>query len=100
MKLDPICITKQKFRFENEGERDFEKKMTNEIPYTNLCFLLDVTLFIGASFFFSSFCLCRVCVIALFLYFCFPLPFFFLLAEGSLFIEKFEKLFPPFLFLN
>ena len=31
MKLDPICITKQKFRFENEGERDLEKKGTDDV---------------------------------------------------------------------
>ena len=98
MKLDPICITKQKFRFENEGERDFEKKRTDEITYTNLCYLLDVTLSIRASLFFSSFCLCCVCNCSLFV---FLLPSSsFLLVEGSLFIEKFEKLFPPFLFLN
>ena len=41
MKPNPICITKQKLLFENEGERererDIEKKGTGEIPYTNLC---------------------------------------------------------------
>ena len=44
MKLNPICFPKQEFRFENEGERDFEKERTDEIPYTNLCSLFDVTL--------------------------------------------------------
>ena len=72
MKPDPIRITKQKFRFENEGERDFEKKRIDEIPYTNLFSLLDVTLFARAFFF--SLCLCYVCVIALFFVF---LAFFF-----------------------
>ena len=42
MKPDPICITKQKFIFKNmrerERERDLEKKGTDEIPYTNLCY--------------------------------------------------------------
>ena len=61
MKPNPICFPKQKFRFENEGERDFEKKRTDEIPYTNLCSLFDITLSIRAFLFFSSFRLCCVC---------------------------------------
>ena len=85
MKLDPICIMKQKIIFENEGERDFEKKRTNDIPYTNLSSLLDVTLSICAYLFFSSFCLCCACVIALF--FVFPFSFFLLLAEGSFYLQ-------------
>ena len=75
MKPNPICFPKQEFRFENEGDRDFEKKKTSEIPYTNLCSLLNFTLSIRASilfFFFSFFLfflyLLWVCVIALFLY--------------------------------
>ena len=61
MKPNPICFPKQEFRFENEGDRDFEKKKTGEIPYTNLCSLLNFTLSIRASLFsfsfFSSFCI-------------------------------------------
>ena len=80
MKPNPICFTKQKFRFENEGERDFEKKRTNEITYTNLFSLLDVTLYIRASLLFSLyvFAMCvyllSFCVSAFF----FSPPFFFL----------------------
>ena len=41
MKPNPICITKRKLFFENEGERegerDTEKKGIDEISYTNLC---------------------------------------------------------------
>ena len=44
MKPYPICFPKQEFKFENEGKRDFEKERTDEIPYTNLCSLFDVTL--------------------------------------------------------
>ena len=75
MKLNPICFPKQEFRFENEGERDFEKERTDEIPYTNLCSLFDVTLSIRASLLFSL-CLCYVCVLTLF--FCVSAFFFFL----------------------
>ena len=97
-KPDPICITKQKFRFENEGERDFEKKRTDEIPYTNLCSLLDVTLFVHASLFFFSLCLCCVCLIALFLCFhSFFFLFFFLCVTLSIYREIPKKLFPYFL---
>ena len=94
MKPNPICFTKQKFRFENEEERDFEKKRTDEIPYTNLCSLLDVTLSIRAFFFFFSLCLCSVCVIALFLYFRLTFFFFFsFLCVLPLFIEKLQRSF-------
>ena len=55
MKLNPICFPKQEFRFENEGERDSEKKRTDEIPYANLYSPFDVTLSIHASLFFFSF---------------------------------------------
>ena len=54
-----------------------ERFWTDQIPYTKLCSLFDVTLSIRASLFFSSFCLCCVCVIALFLYFRLSLCFFF-----------------------
>ena len=40
MKPNPICITKQKFKFENEGEKEIEKKGIDEIPYTNLCCII------------------------------------------------------------
>ena len=98
MKPNPICFTKQKFRFENEEERDFEKKRTDEIPYTNLCSLLDVTLSIRAFFFFFSLCLCSVCVIALFLYFRLTFFFFFFLfvCPPSIYRETPKEFFPYF----
>ena len=67
MKPNPICITKQKLLFENEGERererDIEKKGTSEIPYTNLCcvFLLCfmlLSLSVPLSFVLSMSLLC------------------------------------------
>ena len=92
MKLNPICFPKQEFRFENEGERDFEKERTDEISYTNLCSLFDVTLSIRASLLFSL-CLCYVCVLTLF--FCVSAFFFFLslfsCAWLSLFIKIFQR---------
>ena len=43
MKPNPICFLKQEFKFKNEGERDFEKKRTNEITQNELLhFLLDM----------------------------------------------------------
>ena len=74
MKPNPICFTKQKFRFKNEGERDFEKKRTDEIPYTNLYSLLDVIFSIRASLLFSLYVF-AIYVLALFL--CLCLLFFF-----------------------
>ena len=60
---------------------------------------LCCSLYLCLSLLFSL-CLCCVCICSLFLYLpFFSLPsvlFFFLLAEGSLFIEKFKKLLPPF----
>ena len=96
MKPNPICFTIQKFRFENEEERDFEKKRTDEIPYTNLCSLLDVTLSIRAFFFFFSLCLCSVCVIALFLYFRLSLFFFLFVCPPSIYRETPKEFFPYF----
>ena len=66
---NPICITKQKLLFENEGERErerereIEKKGTDEIPYTNLCcvFLLCfmlLSLFVPLFFVLSMSLLC------------------------------------------
>ena len=98
MKPNPICFPKQEFRFENEGDRDFEKKRTGEIPYTNLCSLLNFTLYPCLFFFFFLFFLYLPCMCNCSLFVFPPLSRVssLLLAEGSLFIEKFEKLFPPF----
>ena len=102
MKPNPICFPKQEFRFENEGDRDFEKKRTGEIPYTNLCSLLNFTLSIRASlfflFFFSLLSVFTVgmCNCSLFVFPPLSRVSSLLLVEGSLFIEQFEKLFPPF----
>ena len=98
MKPNPISFPKQEFRFENEGERDFEKKRTDQIPYTNLCSLFDVTLSIRASLFFSSFCLCYVCVIALFLYFRLSLLFFSFFRVSSLYLQRDSKGIVPLFF--
>ena len=89
MKPNPICFTKQKFRFENEGERDFEKKRIDEIPYANLCSLLDVTLSIHPSLLFSLY------VFAMFVYLLLSLLFFFLVS-ASIYRETPKKLFPYF----
>ena len=94
MKPNPIWFPKQEFRFENEGERDFEKESTNEIPYTNPFSLFDVTLSICASLLFSL-CLCYVCVLTLF--FCVSTFFFFLCVTFSIYREIPNKLFPYFL---
>ena len=93
MKPNPICFTKQKFRFKNEGDRDFEKKRTDEISYTNLCSLLDVTLSIRASLLFSLY-IFAMCVLAffLYLYLLFSLLFFFFyLCVLPLFIERLQR---------
>ena len=93
MKPNPICITKQKFRFENEGERDLEKKRTDEIPYTNLCciFLLCLMLLsLSVPLFFSSPYVFAVCVYLLFFFFFFVSPFFFLVCD-SLYSQKNSK---------
>ena len=99
MKPNPSCFTKQKFRFENEGERDFEKKRTDEIPYTNLCSLLDVILSIRASLLFSLYVF-AIYVLALFLCLCLlflsSFFFFFLSYVLPLFIETPKELFPYF----
>ena len=100
MKPNPICFTIQKFRFENEEERDFEKKRTDEIPYTNLCSLLDVILSIRASLLFSL-CLCYVCVLTIFFcvsaFFFFLSLFFFSCGTLSIYRKIPKKLFPYFL---
>ena len=89
MKPNPICFPKQEFRFENEGERDFEKK-TDEIAYTNLSSLFDVTLSIHVSFFLfflSLLCVCNCslfCVSAFFFFLSSVLPF----ACWRLFIDR------------
>ena len=93
MKPNPICITKQKFRFENEGERDLEKKRTDEIPYTNLCciFLLCLMLLsLSVPLFFSSPYVFAVCVYLLFFFF-FCISIFFPCVWLSLFTEKFQR---------
>ena len=100
MKPNPICFTKQKFRFENEGERDFEKKRTDEILYTNLRSLLDVTLSIRASLLLSLYVFAMY-VLALFLCLCLLFSlllffFFFLSYVLPLFIETPKELFPYF----
>ena len=99
MKPDPICITKQNFRFASEGERDFEKKRIDEIPYTNLCwvfFLCLMLLSLAVPFFFCfSLFLCSVCVLALFL--CIYLPFSVCALQ---FIEELRSSFPLFLLLT
>ena len=96
MKPNPICITKQKFKFENEGEKEIEKKGIDEIPYTNLCCIILLCLMLLSLpvplFFILSLYLLCVCNCSLVFFFVSTLLF----AEGSLFIKKFEKLFPPF----
>ena len=103
MKLDPICITKQKFRFANEGERDLEKKRTDKIPYSNLCyvFLLYLMLLsLSCLSFFSSLYVFALCVY--FLSFCVsrqPFSFFlflFMCVPLSIYREILKKLFPYF----
>ena len=85
---------------ERERYRD-ERDWWNPIYKPVLCIspLLYVSLSICASLFCSLYVF-AVCVFALFFYICLfflsPPSSFFLLAEGSLFIEKFEKLLPPF----
>ena len=81
MKLNPICITKQKFRFENEGERDFLRRKglmkSHNKPMLGILPLLDITLSVRATLFFLLSIVFVVCVLALF--FCICLPFFSLL---------------------
>ena len=98
MKPDPICFTKQKFKFENEGERDLEKKETDEISYTNLCyiFLLYLKLLsLYMPFSFSSLCVFAVCVLAVFFVFV-PFLLFFFCVTLSIYREIPKKLFPYF----
>ena len=72
-------------------ERDFEKKRTDEIQYTNLCSLLDITLSIRASLLFSLYVfdmcvyLLSFCVSAFFF-------FFFFLVSSSIYRETPKKL--------
>ena len=105
MKPDPICITKQKFKFENEGERDLEKKRTNKIPYSNLCcvFLLYLMLLsLSCLSFFSSLYMSLLCVCTFSFFVYLVSPFFFLLfflfpcVPLSIYREIPKKLFPYF----
>ena len=90
----------EKIRFENEGERDLEKKMTDKIPYSNLCyvFLLYLMLLsLSCLSFFSSLYVFALCVY--FLSFCVsrqPFYFFhfsFLCVPLSIYREIPKKLF-------
>ena len=95
MKPDPICTTKQNFRFANEGERDFEKKRIDEIPYTNLCWvfflcLMLLSLAVPFFFFLLSISLLCVCTCSLFVY----LPSFFCVCSPI--YKGIEKQFSPF----
>ena len=102
MKPTPICITKQKFRFENEGERDFEKKMTDEIPHTNLCYVFLhclMLLSLSVPFFFFSLYVFVVCVYLLSLY-VFAFLFSFFMCVPLQFIEELRSSFPLFLLLT
>ena len=100
MKLNPICFPKQEFRFENEGERDFEKERTDEIPYTNLCCIILLCLML-LSLPVPLFCFLSVfamCVYLLSFFVSLPSSFFspfflfsFFRAGLSLFIEKFQR---------
>ena len=90
MKPNPICITKQKLLFENEGEREREiqrrKGLVKSRIQTCVAYFssaLCCSLCLCLSFLFSL-CLCCMCICSLFLYlplFFFPsssVPFFFL----------------------
>ena len=84
-----------KFRFENEGERDLEKKMTDKIPYSNLCYVFLLCLMLlslSCLSFFSSLYVFALCVY--FLSFCVSCQPFFLFCFRvclSLFIERFQR---------
>ena len=86
--------------FENEEERDIEKKGTDEIPYTNLCCVILLFLvLLSASLFSPRYCLCRVCALAFFFFFFWSLPsylfvfFFVLCVSRSIYKEIPKKLF-------
>ena len=100
MKPNPICITKQKFKFENEGERDLEKKGTNVKSHLRTY----------AAYFSSAWC-CSLCLCLSFLpslyvfavcvctcsLFVSMLSFFFSFAcTPSIYREIPKKLFPYF----
>ena len=100
MKPDPICITKQKFIFQNEGERDLEKKRTDKIPYSNLCcvfFLCLMLLSLSCLSFFSSLYVFTLCVY--FLSFCFFFSFFVSVC-ASLYLQRDSKEVVPLFFLS
>ena len=98
MKLDPICITKQKIIFENEGERFWEENDWWHPIYKPMPSAWCYSLYLCLSFFLFFLSLLCVCNCSLF---CISLLFFsFACWRLFLFIGKFEKLFPPFLFLN
>ena len=105
MKPNPICITKQKLLFENEGERELEReiqrrkglvKSRRQTCVVYFSSALCCSLCLCLSFLFSL-CLCCVCICSLFLYlplffFLFLRPFFFWimanqLSFGSLFFS-------------
>ena len=102
MKPNPICITKQKFKFENEGEKEIEKKGIDEIPYTNLCCIILLCLMLLSLpvplFFILSLSLLCMCTCSLFVSLpsFFSLPFF-LCVTFSIYREIPKKLFLYFL---
>ena len=102
MKPNPICITKRKLFFENEGEREGERDtekglMKSRIQTCVAYFSSALCLCLCLSFLFWSLCLCFVCLCSLFLYLpssffsSLVLLFFFSCAWLSLFIEKFQR---------
>ena len=93
---------RERYREERDQWNPVYKPMLRISPLLYVAyfsFALCCSLYLCLSFLFSL-CLCCVCICSLFLYlpsfFLFPLVLFILLVEGSLFIEKFEKLLPPF----
>ena len=104
MKPNPICFPKQKFRFEEEGFWQRRKGLMKFQP--NVDGACSSFACCSLSFFFSLYFV--VCFLSIFLcsllylresiFFYFRIFFFLLLVKGSLFIKKFEKLFPPFFF--
>ena len=104
MKPNPICITKQKFKFENEGEKEIEKKGIDEIPYTNLCCIILLCLMLLSLpvplFFILSLSLLCVCTCSLFVSLpSFSFFFFFFCTCPLQFIEELRSSFPLLLLL-
>ena len=101
MKPNPSCFTKQKLRFENEGERFWEEEDWWNPIYKPMLSAWCYSLYPCLSFVFSL-CLCYLCTCFLFvslpsfsllLFFSF---FFFLSYVLPLFIETPKELFPYF----